>query len=123
MQAEVLIVDDNKCNLLIIEKAIEMVGLLPVLAQSANEATARFLESRPALMVIDIHMPFINGFELLSRLADIGDDVKDIPTIIVTGDTVIKDTSQADGYRNINLVYKPIEIDEFIDLVQKKLGL
>ncbi len=123
MQAEVLIVDDNKFNLMVLKKAIEEIGLVPVLAKSASEAIARFIDNRPELMVVDIHMPLMSGFQLLSRLAEFGDGVRDIPTIIVTGDTQIKDTSEAGGYHNINLVYKPIEIDDFIDLVRKRLGL
>src|SRR3954464_5826529 len=60
---DILVVDDNETNLIAIEAALAQLGRPLVLARSGVEALARLLEQDFALIILDVAMPGMDGFE------------------------------------------------------------
>src|SRR5262245_6831496 len=60
---DILVVDDNDTNLIAIEAALQPLGRKMVLARSGVEALARLLEQDFALIILDVAMPGMDGFE------------------------------------------------------------
>ena len=65
---EVLIVDDSNTNNFLLQSILESEGIYASIAFNAIEAIDYINIEKPALILLDIMMPNIDGFELLERL-------------------------------------------------------
>src|SRR5437763_3258310 len=81
---DILVVDDNDTNLVAIEAALSQVGRKLVLARSGVEALARLLEQDFALIILDVAMPGMDGFET-ARLVRSRARNRATPIIFITG--------------------------------------
>ena len=81
---DILVVDDNETNLIAIEAALAPVGRKLVLARSGVEALARLLEQDFALIILDVAMPGMDGFET-ARLVRSRARNRATPIIFITG--------------------------------------
>lgn len=81
---DILVVDDNQTNLVAIEAALLPLGRKLVLAHSGIEALARLLEQDFALIILDVAMPGLDGFET-AKLVRSRDRSRATPIIFVTG--------------------------------------
>jgi len=81
---DILVVDDNQSNLVAIEAALQSLGRKLVLASSGVEALGRLLEQDFALIILDVAMPGMDGFET-AKLVRSRDKNRSTPIIFVTG--------------------------------------
>ncbi|HUS31335.1 MAG TPA: response regulator [Kofleriaceae bacterium] len=81
---DILVVDDNDTNLIAIEAALLPLGRKMVLARSGVEALARLLEQDFALIILDVAMPGMDGFET-ARLVRSRARNRATPIIFITG--------------------------------------
>jgi signal transduction histidine kinase len=127
---DILVVDDNETNLIAIEAALQALGRKLVLAKSGVEALARLLEQDFALIILDVAMPGMDGFET-ARLVRSRARNRATPIIFITGlswqdDEILK------GYElgAFDFLMKPIRPEVlrakatvFIELQQRTLEL
>jgi len=105
----VLIVDDRKENLLAMEGCLEDFGLNLVTAMSGDEALERMLEEDFALVLLDVQMPGIDGFETASLMRGT-ERTKKVPIIFVTA--ISKENKHIfKGYETgaVDYLFKPID--------------
>ena len=81
---DILVVDDNQTNLIAIEAALAPLGRKLVLAHSGIEALGRLLDQDFALIILDVAMPGMDGFET-ARLVRTRERNRGTPIIFVTG--------------------------------------
>ena len=81
MAATILVVEDDSAVALALEVALRGEGYLPVLAGSGDEGLKIGLAEAPDLLILDVRLPGIDGFELLRRLRAGGSKA---PVIILT---------------------------------------
>ncbi len=81
---DILVVDDNDTNLIAIEAALQPLDRMLVLARSGVEALARLLEQDFALIILDVAMPGMDGFET-ARLVRSRARNRATPIIFITG--------------------------------------
>ncbi|HTR51570.1 MAG TPA: response regulator [Kofleriaceae bacterium] len=81
---DILVVDDNDTNLIAIEAALAPIGRRLVLARSGVEALGRLLEQDFALIILDVAMPGMDGFET-ARLVRSRARNRATPIIFITG--------------------------------------
>ncbi len=79
----VLIVDDVESNRLILEEIIRDMNGLPVLAESGEQALELVRECHPQLVLTDISMPGMNGYELCRKLKG-SEKTKNIPVVFIS---------------------------------------
>ncbi len=119
--ASVLIVDDNPFNRRMLEALISTLGVGRVdSAQDGIEGLAAIAEHRPDLVLLDVMMPRMDGFEMCRRLrADHA--LLDLPVLFVTAldDTKSRSTCFAAGGNDV--VSKPIEAEEVLARVRVHL--
>ncbi|MDL2284362.1 diguanylate cyclase [Oxalobacter sp. OttesenSCG-928-P03] len=82
-QFTILVVDDEKTNLMVLHKILYPEYNI-LTATSGEEALSRAIEHRPDLILLDIILPDINGFDVLLQLKQLS-ETRNIPVIIVSG--------------------------------------
>ncbi len=86
---------------------------------SAESALARFSEFAPAVLIADVELPGMNGLDMLSKL---GDELKDVPAIIITGkgsEERVINAIEAGAYWYID---KPIKTNILRALLERAVG-
>src|SRR3954467_15680170 len=81
---DILVVDDHQTNLIAIEAALSPLGRKMVLAHSGVEALGRLLEQDFALIILDVAMPGMDGFET-AKLGRTRERNRATPIIFITG--------------------------------------
>lgn len=79
----VLIVDDVESNRLILGEIIGGMGCVPILAESADKALLQMKESLPQLVLTDISMPGMDGYQLCRAIKG-NEATRDIPVIFIS---------------------------------------
>ncbi len=116
----VLLVDDQPTNLQILVQALEAQGYELLVAQSGEEAIATAKEARPQLILLDINMPGIDGYETCRRLkAD--RKTRDIAIIFLSARGDVSDKVQGLEVGAVDYIEKPFQFEEVIARVRKHL--
>jgi len=82
-QSKILVVDDIPLNRKLQKTYLESVGYQVILANDGIEALQRIDEERPDLILLDVMMPKMNGFQVCRRLKSL-ESTRFIPIIMVT---------------------------------------
>lgn len=83
----ILVVDDDRASRRMLARALNEAGYICRESSGGVEALEMVQAKAPALLLLDFHMPRLNGAELLSRLrADENPAIAQLPTIMLTGD-------------------------------------
>jgi len=118
----ILVVDDMPANLGLLVDQLEALGHEVVIAEDGEEALQRALLVRPDLILLDVMMPGMNGFETCRQLKAT-DRTQDIPVIFMT---VLDDTqSKLLGFAagGVDYVTKPLQLQEVLVRVTTHLEL
>lgn len=86
----ILHVDDDGINLLVLEQMLSALGHAAVAVTSAAEALERLDQEAFDLVLADIHMPDVDGVEMLRRIRARTDAMRDIPVVAVTADVMTR---------------------------------
>ena len=92
LPANVLIVDDLEEVRWALSNVVRTAGFAPVVAASGKEALARLVKTTPDLVLLDVGLPDMDGFEVLARIRA---HDKSIPVIMVTGNARTADAVHA----------------------------
>jgi two-component system NtrC family sensor kinase len=118
----VLIVDDTPANVGVLVDYLEDHGFRVVVAQDGEEGLRRAQFAQPDLILLDIMMPGMDGFETCRRLKATT-NVKDIPVIFMTALTDTNEKVTAFGVGGVDYVTKPFQIEEVLARVNTHLAL
>jgi len=114
---EVLIVEDSPDTLTLLSTIFRREGAKVSTAESATEALTRAVDRRPNIIVSDIGMPEIDGYQLLEQLR-ILPGLHDVPAIAISGYASEEDRERALAAGYLALVPKPIDMDVLFNLIQ-----
>jgi len=120
--AAVLVVDDNKQNLELLLAYLEDVDCRTIAAAGGVEAIDIVKQTPPDLILLDVMMPKMSGFEVCKRLKN---DAKtaDIPIIMVTALSELGDIERAINCGTDDFLSKPVNKWELITRVRTMLKL
>ena len=118
---KVLIVDDVPLNILLVRKMLGLFTFKVKTAANGQQALDMISNEVPDLMLLDLMMPGIDGFEVIRRVRA-SDDTKDLPIIILSALN-----SEADIVKGMELgandfVNKPIIMERLINSVVKQIN-
>jgi two-component system cell cycle response regulator DivK len=114
---KILVVEDNQDNREMVVKVLKFNGYQVIEAVDGEEAIEKAKTEAPALILLDIYLPKMDGYEVAKRLkGDTG--LKDIPVVALTAHAMKGNREQAlaagcDGY-----ITKPIDIRELPKQIQ-----
>ena len=89
----ILIVDDNEDNRFLYETILTHAGYVVLEARQGAEGVALAREYRPDLVLMDIHMPVLDGWGATRQIKE-APDTADIPVLAVTADSAIQQAHQ-----------------------------
>jgi signal transduction histidine kinase len=113
---EVLIVEDSPDTLLLLSTIFRREGATVTTASSAAEALSLAVTNRPHLIISDIGMPDVDGFQLLEQLRLLP-GLGAVPAIAVSGYASEEDRERALAVGYLSLVAKPIDVDVLFNLI------
>ncbi|SIO12176.1 GGDEF domain-containing response regulator [Halodesulfovibrio marinisediminis] len=111
--AKVLIVDDRPENLLTLESLLEQPGIEIIRANSGEEALEQMLDHDFALILLDVQMPGMDGYEVAELMRG-NKKTKHIPIIFVTAEGKAK-AQVFKGYESgaVDYLFKPLDVHIF----------
>ena len=121
-KATILVIDDNTTNLNILLDYLNELSYRVLIAPSGEQALQRLQYARPDVILLDIMMPGIDGFETCRRLkAD--DTTKDIPVIFMTALTETVDKVRGFSVGGVDYITKPFQHEEVLARVKTHLTI
>ena len=116
MQKTILAVDDERSIVRLVQINLERHGYRVVTAFDGREALAKIAEETPDMVVTDVMMPYVDGFELLRTLKK-SPATRDLPVIMLTAKAMDADVtagwqSGADCY--LTKPFNPAELVAFV---------
>ena len=114
---DVLIVEDSDDTLALLSTLFAREGANVTTAGSAAEALNLAVKKRTSIIISDIGMPDIDGYELLKQLRTLP-GLRDVPAIAISGYASEEDRERALSVGYVALVAKPIDVDVLFGLIQ-----
>lgn len=119
---KVLVVDDNPQNLELILAYLEDVDCQSIAAEGGQQALEIIKNTPPDLVLLDVMMPKISGFEVCKRIKS-NPESADIPVIMVTALNEIGDIEKAINSGTDDFLSKPVNKWELLTRVKTMLKL
>ncbi len=118
----VLVVDDSPTLLLALLDHLSQHGFLVVLAHDAREGMMRAALAEPDLILLDIVMPGLDGFEACRRLKSDA-DTRDVPVIFMTGLSDAKQIVSGFAVGGVDYITKPFQVEEVLARINTHIAL
>lgn len=117
---KILVVEDNEQNLYLMRFILEKNGYEVVTAQDGISGVKKALEEKPDLILMDLQLPEIDGYEAARRIKQIP-EARDIPIVAVTSYAMVGNQKKALDAGCIGYIEKPIKPESFIKEVERYL--
>jgi putative two-component system response regulator len=121
-QLPILAVDDDETNLLMLRAVLEGAGYSRVTTTpDPTLALGMCAQSRPCLVLLDLHMPKLDGFQLMERLAPLTHGGSSVPIIVLTADETEQVKRRALTLGARDFLTKPVDQMELLLRVRNLL--
>ena len=114
----ILIVEDNEKNMKLARDVLQFHGFATVEATNGEEGVTLARERRPALILMDIQLPGIDGVTALQRIREDAETSR-IPVVALTASVMKEDRERFDKAGFDGFITKPIDVKRFPDQVRE----
>src|SRR5690242_20585801 len=112
-ETQILIVDDSPTNATALLAILQQAGFSVVIANNGESALKKVKENPPNLILLDVMLPEMDGFEICLHLKKIK-EAQDIPVIFMTALSKIEDKVKGLSMGAVDYVTKPLQKEEVI---------
>ena len=119
-ETNILIVDDNPDNLRLLSKILEDQGYIVRKSLNGKMALQAAHRDPPDLIILDINMPDMNGYEVCQQLKE-SKGIKDIPIIFISALDRVNDKVRAFEMGAVDYITKPFQEQEVLMRVRNQL--
>lgn len=112
----ILIVDDTLENLEMLSGILKQFYI--VKATTKGVIALKIALTKPDLILLDIQMPDLDGFEVCKKLKD-SEVTKDIPVIFLSGNTDKEEIEESLALGAVCYLHKPIDLEKMFDVITK----
>ncbi|NEQ72143.1 MAG: response regulator [Okeania sp. SIO2C9] len=121
-KCRVLVVDDHWENRSVVVSLLEMLGFEMSEAENGKEALEKMMVSLPDVVITDLMMPVMNGYELLKYIRS-SEKLKDV--VAIASSASVFESNQQEAIDNGADVFlpKPIQTDRLLEILQQCLDL
>ena len=116
---KILVIDDDRTVLALMTSILTKNDYEVITASDGNEALAQVKNEKPGLMILDVLMPTVTGYDFMRKLQDETDEIRKIPIIVTSARESMKDFFEAWSYTSF--LRKPFDPNTL--LVQVKSAL
>lgn len=120
--AKVLLVDDTQANLDVLCELLEREGYAISMAPNGEVALRIVQRVQPDLILLDVMMPGLNGFEVCQRLK-VDEMTRDIPVIFITAETLTESVVAGFDAGGVDYILKPFREEEVLVRVDTHLKI
>lgn len=117
----VLAVDDVPLNLILVEKILQRYNFKVKKANGGQEALDMIAAEKPSLVLLDLMMPNVDGFDVLAVLSK-SEETSNIPVVILSALNSESDIEKALSNGAKDFVTKPILMDKLLNCILRTLG-
>jgi putative two-component system response regulator len=118
--AKILIVDDQQGNVLLLSKLLRSEGFPNILEiTDSREVESTYLRERPDIVLLDLNMPYLDGFQIMARLREI--DPEGAPILVLTAQKEMQTRLQALQNGARDFVPKPFDRHEVMARMRNQL--
>ena len=121
MAAKILIVDDEQSIVRLVEVTLSKKGYDTITATDGREALAKVDSDHPDLVIMDVMMPHIDGFEAIKILKE-KEATRDIPVIMLTAKRHDADLIHGLEAGAVSYLTKPFAPNELVTIVERILA-
>ena len=116
----ILIIEDNDRSLMLLRDVLEGQGYQTIESTTGEEGVELAVSRLPALILMDIELPGMDGKEALKRLRE-NPATQNIPVVAVTASAMRSDRPKILAAGFTSIIYKPIRLNPFLDKVRRTL--
>lgn len=117
-KGHILVAEDNEINQLVITQLLQQLGYEVVIAQNGYEVLERVGQQAWKLILMDIHMPEMDGYEATQKLRQLK-PMQRIPIIALTANGFVKDPMQMLKLGLNGILVKPVNEKQLSDMLEK----
>lgn len=118
-RATILVIDDDEPILTLMENVLRAYRYQPVIAKSGTIAVEVARAHRPDLILLDLHMPGMDGRQVLDLLRS-DELLRSIPVVILSGDRI--DDAEIAAAGAVGAIQKPFDLPVLIAEIEKRVG-
>ncbi|MEN9461633.1 MAG: hypothetical protein RIS84_1653 [Pseudomonadota bacterium] len=119
--AHILIVDDSPTDAYLVKNMLEGQGYQTSEASNGEEGVQKALETKPNLIIMDVVMPGLNGFQATRKITK-APETSMIPVVIVSSKNMESDRAWGLMQGAKEFLVKPVKQDELLATIKKLLG-
>ena len=117
----ILICDDDPVILRLLQVNLELEGYEVLQAHHGEEALEIASAELPDLIILDIMMPKLDGYQTAERLKS-QDDTKEIPVVFVSAKAQQSDIEKGKSYGVADYLTKPFDPTDLLEIVERLVG-
>lgn len=117
----VLICDDDPVILRLLQVNLELEGYDVLLAHHGEQAIEVANEQKPDLVILDIMMPRLDGYQTCERLKA-NEETKGIPVVFLSAKAQQADIEKGKEFGVADYLTKPFDPNDLVDVVQRLVG-
>ena len=115
----ILIIDDSNTSLVLLEWTLKEEGYNTLLAASVAEARKIIMTKKPDLILLDLFMPEVSGYDFLKMKSDL--NIKEVPIIILSAYDSPESVKQTLDLGANEFMAKPFNLKQIVQTIKKYL--
>jgi len=116
----IMAVDDVKMNIYLLSKILEKTKATVITAIGGQEALDKTVSESPDIILLDLRMPVIDGFEVMERLKS-DPETASIPIIVISAYTNQDDVERAKATGAADFVQKPVMMTQLLESISTQI--
>jgi two-component system, OmpR family, alkaline phosphatase synthesis response regulator PhoP len=116
--SRILVVDDERHIVRLVQVFLERAGHTVITAFDGKEGLEKVRAEKPNLVILDVMMPYMDGFEVLKALRR-EPETENLPVVILTGKTADKDVFEGYHWGADMYLKKPFNPEELVTYVKR----
>jgi len=116
---KVLVAEDSAVNQRVVLRQLSMLGLVADLAEDGTEALRKWRAGDYVLVLTDLNMPCLDGYELAARIREEERGASRVPIIALTADIATNERNRCQAIGMDDFLPKPVKFDEFRAIIEK----
>ncbi len=120
---KILIADDEKDILDVMKKKIAAAGYEVITASDGAQAWEKIKTESPDVILLDLNMPKMNGFEVLKNLREVSPSGKWQPVIIISAQGELEDMKKGFNLEADHYITKPCDIEAILRVIRLMASL